>query len=53
MTLFMASYKTIYDHNDVVNTTITPQPFYGPFSGNTQVSRSQKRISELYGARED
>jgi len=31
----------------------TPQPFYGPFSGTTRVSRCQKRISRLYGARED
>jgi len=31
----------------------TPQPFYGPFSGTTQVSRCQKRTSGLYGARED
>jgi len=30
-----------------------PQPFYGPFSGTTQVSRCQKRTSGLYGARED
>jgi len=31
----------------------TPQPFYGPFSGTTRVSRCQKRTSGLYGARED
>jgi len=31
----------------------TPQPFYGPFSGTTQVSRCQKRTSGLYGTRED
>jgi len=30
----------------------TPQPFYGPFSGTTQVSRCQKITSDLYGARE-
>jgi len=30
-----------------------PQPFYGPFSGTTWVSRCQKRTSALYGARED
>ena len=31
----------------------TPQPFYGPFSGITQVSRCQKKASSgLYGARE-
>jgi len=29
-----------------------PQPFYGPFSGTTRVSRCQKRTSGLYGARE-
>jgi len=29
----------------------TPQPFYGPFSGTTWVSRRQKRTSGLYGAR--
>ena len=26
----------------------TPQPFYGPFSGTTRVSRCQKRTSGLY-----
>jgi len=30
-----------------------PQPFYGPFSGTTRVSRCQKRTSGFYGARED
>jgi len=30
-----------------------PQPFYGPFSGTTRVSRCQKRTSWLNGARED
>jgi len=34
-------------------TTTTPQLFYGPFSGATQVSRCQKRTSRLYGARWD
>jgi len=29
------------------------QPFSGPFSGNTRVSRCQRRTSGLYGARED
>ena len=33
--------------------TTPPQPFYGPFSGTTRVSRCQKRTSGLYGARED
>jgi len=31
----------------------TPQPFYGPFSGTTRMSRCQKRTSGLYGARAD
>jgi len=30
-----------------------PQPFYGPFSGTTWVSRCQKRTSGLYGVRGD
>jgi len=30
-----------------------PQPFYGPFSVTTRVSRCQKRTSGRYGARED
>jgi len=34
-------------------TTTPPQPFYGPFSGTTRVSRCQKRTSGLYGARGD
>ena len=34
-------------------TTTTPQPFYGPFSGTTWVSRCQKTTSGLYGARRD
>jgi len=34
-------------------TPLPPQPFYGPFSGTTQVSRCQKRIYGLYGAWED
>jgi len=33
--------------------TTPPQPFYGPLSGTTRVSRSQERSSEFYGARED
>jgi len=38
----------------LTTTTITtPQPFYGPFSGTTRVSRCQKRTSGLYGARGD
>jgi len=30
-----------------------PQPFYGLFSGTTQVSWCLKRTSGLHGARED
>jgi len=37
----------------ITTTTTTPQPFYGPFSGTTRVSRCQKRTSGLYGARGD
>jgi len=33
--------------------THTTQLFYGPFSGTTRVSRSRKKSSGLYGARED
>jgi len=33
--------------------TTIPQPFYGPFSGTTRVSRCQKRTSGLYGASKD
>jgi len=33
--------------------TTPPQPFYGPFSGITRVSRCQKRTSGLHGARGD
>ena len=32
--------------NSLLSTT-TPQPFYGPFSGTTRVSRCQKRTSGL------
>jgi len=32
---------------------LIPQPFYGLFSGTTQVSQGQKRTSGLYGAREE
>jgi len=32
---------------------IPPQPFYSAFSGTIRLSRSQKRTSGLYGARED
>ena len=30
-----------------LNQSPPPQPFYGPFSGTTRVSRCQKRTSEL------
>jgi len=36
-----------------INVMQPPQPFYGPFSRTTRVSRCQKRTSGLYGARED
>jgi len=37
----------------MICTTTTPQPFYGPFSGTTQVSRCQKKASSgLYDDRE-
>ena len=42
--------------NRATHTTHThthTQPFYGPFSGTTWVSRCQKRTSGLYGARGD
>jgi len=48
------SSKLVCYHN--INTVVLPpppQPFYGPFSGTTRVSRCQKRTSGLYGARED
>ena len=45
----------ISDHcvDDDSNDTTPPQPFCGPYSGTTRVTRSQKRTSGLYGARED
>ena len=37
----------------IICPTTTPQPFYGPFSGTTQVSRCQKKASSgLYDASE-
>jgi len=39
--------------NIFVNSLPPPQPFYGPFSRTTRVSRCQKSTSGLYGARED
>jgi len=48
------TYKLAYAFNKMSNTLYTtPQPFYGPFSRTTRVSRCQKRTSGLYGARED
>jgi len=35
----------------VCGRTTPPQPFYGPFSGTTRMSRCQKRTSGLYSAR--
>jgi len=44
----------VYCRSKLQNVTITtPQPFYGPLSSTTQVSRCQKRTFGLYGARED
>jgi len=37
----------------LVFTTTIPQPFYGPFSGTTRLSRCQKRTSGLYGTMGD
>ena len=45
--------NTTKSHKVWIFTTTTPQPFHGPFSGTTWVSRCQKRTSGLYGARED
>jgi len=61
--IYHVSYKTnTVTHVCILNCTscslncasTTPtQPFYGPFSGTTRVSRCQKRTSGLYGARRD
>jgi len=47
--------KLVGSHLSLPRVTITepPQPFCGPFSMTTRVSRCQKRTSWLYGARED
>ena len=37
----------------IILLTTHTQPFYGPFSRTSRVSRCQKRTSGLYGARED
>jgi len=52
---FWDNWRSLYrqDALSVIQTTTPPQPFYGPSSGTTQVSRCQKRTSGLYGARED
>jgi len=43
---------TVSAINSAVNLP-PPQPFYGPFSGTTQVSQCQKKASSgLFGARE-
>jgi len=36
-----------------INQSLPPQPFDGPFSGTTRVSRCKKRTSGFCGARED
>ena len=46
------SWSVVTDDNHAHTHTDT-QPFYGPFSRTTHVSRCQKRTSGLYGARED
>jgi len=43
----------LFHHECYAEPPHTPQPYYGPFSRTTQVSRGQKRTSRLYGARED
>jgi len=44
---------TMFQTYPVIFLAVPPlQPFYGPFSGTTRVSRCQKRTSGLYGARE-
>jgi len=45
--------KFLHPSNTNSNHHTTPQPFYGPFLGTTQVSQCQKKTSGLYGARED
>jgi len=42
-----------YRHAGVNLAECCTQPFYGPFSGTTRVSRHQKRTSGPYGARAD
>jgi len=44
---------TLFTVEMIFNHHHPPQPFYGPFSGTTRVTRCQKRTSGLYGARED
>jgi len=46
-------HTTQLSHKVLMKNTLPPQPFYGPFSGTTRVSRCQKRTSGLYGVRED
>ena len=57
LVLWMTSYFHITGHmargDDDDDVGAIPQPFYGPFSGITRVSRCQKRTSGLYGAMED
>ena len=49
--MHFSSYKLQRQYNTIPHHTT--QPFYGPFSETTGLSRCQKRTSGLYGARED
>jgi len=48
----MNTYSMIDEQSILSKHHTTPQLFYGPFSGTTQVSWCQKRTSGLYAARE-
>jgi len=45
--------KSRHRYDRYNSTTGKPQPFYGPLSGTTHVSRCQKITSGLYDTRED
>jgi len=47
------TYKIMCQVDQTVITHTHTQPFYGPFSGTTRVSRCQKRTSGLYSTREN
>ena len=48
------NYLQKWRKNNSTHTHTHTQPFYGPFSGTTRVSRCRKKSSSgLYGARED